>query len=125
MCPPPLSVFAPKIYTRIYHSNLVCTKAHASAHTHAHVHLQVHTHVHANPHACARAGEVCNDQLEFVKAMAPIAKTLTDSGLATFTPHYMVWTCPEEYRGSPECESQCIRDGVYCAQVSDAVVQRV
>ncbi|KAG1674039.1 hypothetical protein FOA52_000345 [Chlamydomonas sp. UWO 241] len=64
-------------------------------------------------------GEICNEQLQFVKDMAKTAEALTDSGLATFTPHYMVWTCPQEYRDSLECGSQCVRGGVYCAQEPD------
>lgn len=36
-----------------------------------------------------------------------------------FTPHYIVWVCPESYRQSDECQSQCIHNGRYCTPDPD------
>ena len=36
-----------------------------------------------------------------------------------FTPHYIVWVCPEAYRDSDECKSQCIHQGRYCTPDPD------
>lgn len=36
-----------------------------------------------------------------------------------FTPHYIVWVCPESYRASDECQSQCIHNGRYCTPDPD------
>ena len=36
-----------------------------------------------------------------------------------FTPHYIVWVCPEAYRDSEECKSQCIHQGRYCTPDPD------
>ena len=36
-----------------------------------------------------------------------------------FTPHYIVWVCPEAYRDSEECKSQCIHKGRYCTPDPD------
>ena len=40
-----------------------------------------------------------------------------------FTPHYIVWVCPESYRSSDECQSQCIHDGRYCTPDPDGDLQ--
>jgi len=36
-----------------------------------------------------------------------------------FTPHYLVWVCPDSYHKSEECQSQCIRQGRYCTPDPD------
>ena len=40
-----------------------------------------------------------------------------------FTPHYIVWVCPESYRASDECQSQCIHNGRYCTPDPDGDLQ--
>ena len=40
-----------------------------------------------------------------------------------FTPHYIVWVCPESYRSSDECQSQCIHNGRYCTPDPDGDLQ--
>ncbi len=37
----------------------------------------------------------------------------------TFTPHYIVWVCPDVYRSSDECQQQCIHNGRYCTPDPD------
>ena len=41
-----------------------------------------------------------------------------------FTPHYLVWVCPDSYHKSDECQSQCIRKGRYCTPDPDGDVQK-
>ncbi|MEW5305678.1 MAG: hypothetical protein WDW36_008204 [Sanguina aurantia] len=64
-------------------------------------------------------GVLCKEQKEFVKAMGPIAQALQSSNATVFTPHYMVWNCPENYTQTPECVSECINNGRYCSPDPD------
>jgi hypothetical protein len=54
--------------------------------------------------------------------MKATAKKLQDSGLATFSPHYILFACPLQYVDTPECQSQCILKGAFCAQDPDGSV---
>lgn len=52
----------------------------------------------------------------------PVAREL-EGNWTRFTPHYIVWVCPESYRASDECQSQCIHDGRYCTPDPDGDLQ--
>ncbi|GAX83867.1 hypothetical protein CEUSTIGMA_g11292.t1 [Chlamydomonas eustigma] len=67
-------------------------------------------------------GTLCDEQLAFVRDMKATAKKLQDSGLATFSPHYILFACPAQYLDTPECQSQCIMKGAFCAQDPDGSV---
>ena len=64
-------------------------------------------------------GAKCDAQKAFVREFAGIAKVLEKGGYTQFTPHYITWFCPEEYRDSEECMSECIGGGRYCAPDPD------
>ncbi|EIE18502.1 hypothetical protein COCSUDRAFT_49231 [Coccomyxa subellipsoidea C-169] len=63
-------------------------------------------------------GAVCDVQKEFIKEFVPVAREL-EGNWTRFTPHYIVWVCPESYRSSDECQSQCIHNGRYCTPDPD------
>lgn len=48
----------------------------------------------------------------------PVAKQLESAGLVSFQPHYLVWVC-QYGADSPECKTQCIRNGAYCCPDPD------
>lgn len=50
---------------------------------------------------------------------APLAKDFQENKWVQFTPHYLVWVCPDSYHKSEECQSQCIRQGRYCTPDPD------
>ena len=52
----------------------------------------------------------------------PVAREL-EGNWTRFTPHYIVWVCPESYRASDECQSQCIHNGRYCTPDPDGDLQ--
>mmetsp|Transcript_14726 Transcript_14726/g.48293 ORF Transcript_14726/g.48293 Transcript_14726/m.48293 type:complete len:682 (-) Transcript_14726:864-2909(-) len=58
--------------------------------------------------------EDCEEQKAFIRSFAPVAKELESAGYTQFTPHYLLWICPEQYRDSEECRSQCANHGKYC-----------
>ena len=68
-------------------------------------------------------GPICDIQRDFIRDFVPVAKEFDGNGWTTFTPHYLVWVCPNEYRDSPECMSQCIRRGRYCSPDPDGSLQ--
>ena len=45
-------------------------------------------------------------------------------GWTKFTPHYLVWVCPDSYHQSAECKSQCIRQGRYCTPDPDGDIEK-
>ncbi|CAK0785896.1 hypothetical protein CVIRNUC_009109 [Coccomyxa viridis] len=67
-------------------------------------------------------GAVCDVQREFIKEFVPVAREL-EGNWTRFTPHYIVWVCPESYRASDECQSQCIHNGRYCTPDPDGDLQ--
>ena len=44
--------------------------------------------------------------------MKPYSEKLREVAHVEFSPHYMVWSCPEKYIGSESCNSQCLMNGV-------------
>lgn len=54
-----------------------------------------------------------------VQDFAPVAKDFQENKWVRFTPHYLVWVCPDSYSKSSECKSQCIRQGRYCTPDPD------
>lgn len=70
-----------------------------------------------------QCGPICDVQSEFIKQFDPVAREFDQAGWTRFTPHYIVWVCPEAYRDSAECKSQCIRHGRYCAPDPDGSIQ--
>ena len=70
-----------------------------------------------------QCGPVCDVQAEFVKQMAPVAAQFDSAGWTSFEPHYLVWTCPADYRASAECQSQCVCGGRYCAPDPDGSIK--
>ena len=55
---------------------------------------------------------------EISQEFVPVAREL-EGNWTRFTPHYIVWVCPESYRASDECQSQCIHNGRYCTPDPD------
>ena len=53
-----------------------------------------------------------------LQEFVPVAREL-EGNWTRFTPHYIVWVCPESYRASDECQSQCIHNGRYCTPDPD------
>ena len=70
-----------------------------------------------------QCGPICDVQRDFIKAFVPVAKEFDGAGWTLFTPHYIVWTCPEAYKGSDECGSQCIHKDRYCAPDPDGSIK--
>lgn len=60
-------------------------------------------------------GPKCESQIEFVKSFRGAAQILEQKGYTQFTPHYITWYCPEAFKLSKQCKSQCINRGRYCA----------
>uniref|UniRef100_M8CSG7 Uncharacterized protein n=1 Tax=Aegilops tauschii TaxID=37682 RepID=M8CSG7_AEGTA len=60
-------------------------------------------------------GPRCDEQAAFVKSFRGHAQILERGGYARFTPHYITWYCPEAFRLTRQCQSQCINHGRYCA----------
>jgi hypothetical protein len=60
-------------------------------------------------------GARCDEQLAFVRGFRGHAQLLERAGYARFTPHYITWYCPEAFRATQQCRSQCINRGRYCA----------
>lgn len=53
-----------------------------------------------------------------------MAKDFQENKWVQFTPHYLVWVCPDSYHKSDECKSQCIRQGRYCTPDPDGDLQK-
>ncbi|OWM67050.1 hypothetical protein CDL15_Pgr000502 [Punica granatum] len=60
-------------------------------------------------------GLKCESQMKFVHDFKGAAQILEQKGYTQFTPHYITWYCPDDYRSTKQCESQCINHGRYCA----------
>ncbi|XP_020109869.1 vacuolar-sorting receptor 6-like isoform X2 [Ananas comosus] len=60
-------------------------------------------------------GPRCDEQMDFVKNFRGHAQLLEKGGYTQFTPHYITWFCPEAFKLSKQCKSQCINNGRYCA----------
>ena len=60
-------------------------------------------------------GVKCETEKEFLKDFTPIAQILEQHGWTHFTPHYLMWTCPMQYRNTTLCDNLCIEGGEYCA----------
>lgn len=60
-------------------------------------------------------GPKCESQLDFVRDFKGAAQILEQKGYTQFTPHYITWYCPEAFKSSKQCKSQCINQGRYCA----------
>jgi hypothetical protein len=54
----------------------------------------------------------------------PVATEFEKQGWTKFTPHYLVWVCPDSYHQSAECKSQCIRQGRYCTPDPDGDIRQ-
>lgn len=64
-------------------------------------------------------GPVCDVQKAFIKEFRGVAQDFEENKWTRFTPHYLVWVCPDSYQKSDECKSQCIRKGRYCTPDPD------
>ena len=53
-----------------------------------------------------------------------MATEFEKQGWTKFTPHYLVWVCPDSYHKSDECRSQCIRQGRYCTPDPDGDIAK-
>ncbi|OMP06162.1 hypothetical protein COLO4_08300 [Corchorus olitorius] len=60
-------------------------------------------------------GPKCDNQIEFVNNFKGIAQVLEQKGYTQFTPHYMIWYCPQAFVLTRQCKLQCINHGRYCA----------
>jgi hypothetical protein len=58
-------------------------------------------------------GPRCDEQVAFVRGFRGHAQLLERGGYARFTPHYITWYCPEPFRLTQQCKSQCINHGRY------------
>ncbi|TVU13124.1 hypothetical protein EJB05_40836, partial [Eragrostis curvula] len=56
-----------------------------------------------------------SNEAAFVRAFRGHAQLLEKRGYALFTPHYITWFCPDDFRASAQCKAQCINRGRYCA----------
>lgn len=68
-------------------------------------------------------GALCDVQKEFIKSFIAIAKEFDEAGWTSFTPHYIVWQCPDVYKATEQCHSQCIHNGRYCAPDPDGSIE--
>ena len=68
-------------------------------------------------------GARCDEQMEFVRGFRGHAQLLERGGYARFTPHYITWYCPEAFRLTQQCKSQCINHG-RCVHVQAAFRRR-
>ncbi|KXZ50058.1 hypothetical protein GPECTOR_18g38 [Gonium pectorale] len=64
-------------------------------------------------------GFSCREQLDFIKGMKDRAQSLETAGRAKFTPHYLLWNCPEAFLNTTECLGECIMNGTYCVPDPD------
>lgn len=64
-------------------------------------------------------GDRCDEQVNFVANFKGNAQILEKGGFTQFTPHYITWYCPDAFKLSKECKSQCINNGRYCAPDPD------
>lgn len=60
-------------------------------------------------------GPTCDRLKWFVDDMTETASSLEAGGYTNFTPHFLSYECKSADKNSPECESQCIYKGRYCA----------
>ncbi|KAG6536144.1 hypothetical protein ZIOFF_001188 [Zingiber officinale] len=60
-------------------------------------------------------GDRCDEQVKFVRDFKGNAQILEKGGFTLFTPHYITWFCPDAFKTSRECKTQCINNGRYCA----------
>ena len=64
-------------------------------------------------------GVKCDQLKEFESSFASTAQALEKGGYTQFTPHYVTWLCPDHFKETKECKSQCINHGRYCAPDPD------
>ena len=64
-------------------------------------------------------GEACQESIALVSNLKNAAVTLAETGSSFFTPHYFLFSCPEEYVGSDDCKSMCVMNGRYCSDDPD------
>mmetsp|Transcript_39671 Transcript_39671/g.126778 ORF Transcript_39671/g.126778 Transcript_39671/m.126778 type:complete len:558 (+) Transcript_39671:1457-3130(+) len=67
-----------------------------------------------NSNDAEACGSKCQRQKDFINEFSPVAQLLEQGGYTEFTPHYITWLCPVEYRDYPECKQQCVNNGRYC-----------
>ncbi|XP_057804362.1 vacuolar-sorting receptor 1-like isoform X2 [Salvia miltiorrhiza] len=60
-------------------------------------------------------GAKCESQLDFVRDFKGAAQILEQKGYTQFIPRYITWYCPDAFKSSKQCKSQCINQGRYCA----------
>ncbi|XP_042045797.1 vacuolar-sorting receptor 1-like [Salvia splendens] len=60
-------------------------------------------------------GPKCESQLDFVRDFKGAAQILEQKGYTQFIPRYITWYCPDAFKSSKQCKSQCINQGRYCA----------
>ena len=59
-----------------------------------------------------------------LQEFVPVAKELESGNWTHFTPHFILWVCPETYRRTEECKAQCIHGGRYCTPDPDGDIQQ-
>ncbi|KAK7308798.1 hypothetical protein RJT34_05042 [Clitoria ternatea] len=60
-------------------------------------------------------GVKCDMLMEFLREFKGAAQILEKGGYTQFTPNYITWYCPQAFKQSKQCKSQCINHGRYCA----------
>lgn len=51
--------------------------------------------------------------------MKPFAQALEVAGALKFAPHYLLWSCPDEFKNTTQCQTECIMNGTYCTPDPD------
>eukprot|EP00199_Chlamydomonas_sp_CCMP681_P001122 CAMPEP_0119103792 /NCGR_PEP_ID=MMETSP1180-20130426/2167_1 /TAXON_ID=3052 ORGANISM="Chlamydomonas cf sp, Strain CCMP681" /NCGR_SAMPLE_ID=MMETSP1180 /ASSEMBLY_ACC=CAM_ASM_000741 /LENGTH=797 /DNA_ID=CAMNT_0007088383 /DNA_START=241 /DNA_END=2634 /DNA_ORIENTATION=+ len=71
-----------------------------------------------------QCGAVCQDQKAFLASMKNVARALEQTGQLVFSPHFLLWSCPEDYAQSDECKNECILNGTYCVPDPDGSLEQ-
>ena len=60
-------------------------------------------------------GDSCTRTQGFIRDIMSSAVDLEEQGSASFSPHYVTWSCPIAANDSEKCGGLCINEGRYCA----------
>ena len=60
-------------------------------------------------------GDSCTRTQGFIRDIMSSAVDLEEQGSASFSPHYVTWSCPIAANNSEKCGGLCINEGRYCA----------
>lgn len=60
-------------------------------------------------------GAACDRSVGFVNEMKVAAQTMEQTGAASFSPHFLSWSCVDSFDPDLACPSLCVNHGRYCA----------